>query len=277
MIRFPILVARIVLACIVAAAPVPAARAEQAQCPPPKKKRQEPPPDCSKCSDLPMLYRELLEHEFLRNQFDSWIRQRYYPATVDIMQTLAANYLGTAMQGQLYGVLAPNTAGGQGGNAAPAYGTDLTSKSCGLVEYFRCRKGGKDDEVVEVQAPVTPEEVRAKHCKPIADALLAHEGHHQKTCGSSWNQNGSDKFVTVEYVANDDREAYQVGIGVLRQYIAQLARDCGWSGSTNARRPEGTMTVPTPDQIVTLQNNVKSKTEQLKRQSRPRTSARSKS
>jgi len=234
------------LACLLAAAPAPAA----------------PPPDCSKCSALPMLYRELLEQEFLRKLFDKWISQSYYPATMTTMQDSAKGQLDAAINGGLYGELAPGKVGSGAGGAAPAYGTDLTSKACQLVEYY------KDKEGNEQQRPVTPEKVRAKHCNAVADYVLVHERYHMDTCKASWARHGSDKFITVEYVAEDDRAAYQAGIAELRKYIAKLASDCRWSGSTNAKRPDGTMTVPTPAQILELKNNSKGKAAQLKRSSK---------
>jgi len=66
----------------------------------------------------------------------------------------------------------------------------------------------------------------------------------------------------------DDRAAYQAGVAVLRQHIADLARKCSWSGSINARRPDGTATVPTPQQISDLKSATKSKSNLLKRASR---------
>ncbi|MFS2051960.1 hypothetical protein ACEN8K_24055, partial [Variovorax sp. CT11-76] len=68
-------------------------------------------PDCDRCQDLPRLYREMLEQEFLRAKFQSWIAQAYYPLSIEAMQTQATNALTTAMQGNLYGVLA-SPAGG---------------------------------------------------------------------------------------------------------------------------------------------------------------------
>lgn len=219
-------------------------------------------PSCNECRDLPRLYRELLEQEFLRNLFDKWIKQSYYPGTVGTMQKAAQGQLNAAMQGSLYGPLAGAQGGGGDGGAAPAYGTDLSRKSCPLVEYFVDKDGN------EQQRPVTPEQVRAKHCPQIADFVLAHEQKHQEKCRSSWAETGSDKFITVEYIAADDREAYQTGIAVLRQHIARLARDCGWSGSTNARKPDGTMTVPTPQQILELKDKVKRNAGKLQRSSK---------
>ena len=219
-------------------------------------------PSCNECRDLPRLYRELLEQEFLRNLFGSWIKQSYYPGTVKTMQQAAQSQLNAAMQGNLYGPLAATQGGdGGGGGAAPAYGTNLNSKACALVEYY------VDAQGEEQQRPVTPEQVRARHCPQVADFVLAHEQKHQEKCRSSWKETGSDKFITVEYIAADDREAYQTGIAVLREHIAKLARECGWSGSTNDRKPDGTKTVPTPQEIMELEDKTKRTAAKLRRSS----------
>jgi len=150
-------------------------------------------PGCDQCADLPALYRELLEQEFLRNRFDRWVREAYYPVSIEAMQSAAVSALDAAMSGDLYGVLAPPKSGGGGGGAAPAYGTDTSSSACRLVEYVT----GKDGKTS--QRPVTPEQVRAKLCKPLADYTLAHEGHHQATCRAGG-------LKTVEQFVQDELE-----------------------------------------------------------------------
>lgn len=220
------------------------------------------PPTCNECKDLPRLYRELLEQEFLRNTFESWKKQQYYPRSVE---ESGKSELSKAMRGRgkgsLYGAVAPEQGGG-GGGAAPAYGTDQSTQACQLVEFY------KDDHGEVQQRPTTEAKVRSENCKAIADFVMAHENHHRDDCKANWGKSKSDSFVTVEYVVQDDIEAYQAGIGVLRDYIAALARQCGWTGSTNARKPDGTTTVPTPEQINTLKDNVKAKASQLRRRSR---------
>jgi hypothetical protein len=202
--------------------------------------------NCDQCADLPRLYRELLEQEFLRNKFDSWVREAYYPVSIEAMQSSAVKALDAAASGNLYGDLGrPQSGGGQGGaSAAPAYGTD--TKDCRLVEYV------KDKDGKTVQRPVTPEQVRAKLCKPLADYTIAHEGHHQQTCRAG----GLKK---VEEFVKDDRDAYQIGVNVLRAHIAKLARDCSWSGSVNEKRPDGSAVVPTPKEIASLKDATKTK------------------
>ena len=217
---------------------------------------------CDRCSDLPRLYRELLEQEFLRNRFDRWVKEAYYPVSVAAMQQSAADQLGAAMRGGLYGPLKTDSGPAGNGAAAPSFGTDLNSKSCALVEYV------KDAQGKQVQRPVTPEQVHRKLCAPMAKFVLTHEGHHQASCRAAYSTGATAQFGTTEFVAKDDVEAYQAGIAVLRDHIAVLARECGWSGSTNARRPDGTSTVPTPDQVVELKNATRTQASLLKRKSK---------
>ena len=210
-------------------------------------------PGCDQCADLPALYRELLEQEFLRNRFDRWIREAYYPVSIEAMQSAAVNALNAAMSGDLYGVLGAPTASGGTASAAPAYGTDTAS--CALVQYVTDKDGRK------TQRRVTADQVRSRLCKPLAEYTLVHEGHHQQTCRAGG-------LKTVEQFVNDDREAYQAGVAVLRKHIADLARKCSWSGSTNARRPDGTDTVPTPPQIAALKDAARTKASLLGRATR---------
>ncbi len=207
--------------------------------------------NCDMCSDLPGLYRELLDQEFLRNKFDRWISEAYYPRSIEAMQASAASALSAAMSGDLYGVLKPRGAGGSGSaSAAPAFGTE--TKNCGLIEYVKDRNGKT------IERPVTPQQVRAKLCKPLADHTLAHEGHHQASCRSG-------KLKTVEEFARDDRDAYRAGVAVLRAYIADLARRCSWSGSTAATRPDGSAVVPKPAEIFEIRSAVARKADLLGR------------
>lgn len=262
--------AGLLVACLAGMTPMQAtpapspAKTKAATTAPPAKPPAAPakPPTCDDCKDLPRLYRELLEQEYLRKLFESWKSQQYYPRSVE---QSAKSKLGEAMNGRgpgsLYGAVAPN-AGGGGGGPGPAYGTDQSSKACQLVEYY------KDENDEDQQRPTTEAKVRSKHCKAIADLVMAHENHHKDDCKKNWDKTRSDSFVTVEYVVQDDIEAYQAGIAVLRDYIAALATQCRWTGSTNARKPDGTATVPTPDDIMKLKDNTKLKASQLKRRTR---------
>jgi hypothetical protein len=222
-------------------------------------------PGCDQCADLPMLYRELLEQEFLRNRFERWIREAYYPVSIAEMRAAAIRDLNRATSGDLYGALAPPQAGGPptgAPSAAPAYGTDTSTKECRLVEYVKDRNGN------DIERPVTPEQVRKKLCAPLAEYILAHEGHHMNSCRAAWDSGGDRKLGTVEFFVQDDRDAYQAGVAVLRQHIAALARKCAWTGSTSNRKPDGTQVVPTPHEVTTLQNNTVARARLLKRATR---------
>jgi hypothetical protein len=199
---------------------------------------------CNECKDLPRLYRELLEQQFLRDKFNSWVKQAYYPASVKNMQDQAANALTTAMQ---HGAAGSGSA--SGGNATPSFGTDLNSKQCGLVQYVSDGNGGLKEK------PVTPDDVKKKMCAPLADFVLAHEGHHQASCRTNYGAGKASEFARPEFVAQDEVAAYQAGIAVLRDHVAKLAKSCGWIGSSNERKPDGTFTVPTPSQIQELSAN----------------------
>jgi len=220
-------------------------------------------PGCDRCEDLPQLYRELLEQEFLRAKFQSWIDQAYYPTSISSMQKQAASALTQAMKGDLYGVLAPPKDGtGASGAAAPSFGTVISGGSCQLVEYVP-QGEGKDP----VPQPVTEQKVKDKLCKPLADFTLAHENSHIQSCTAA-RQSGDKSVETVEWFVRDDVKAYEAGVKVLREQIAALARKCQWTGSTNLRKPDNSMVVPTPEQITTLSQNAKAKAGAMRRASR---------
>ena len=229
-------------------------------------------PNCDKCSDLPELYRELLEQEFLLNHFQSMIDQQYFPRSIDQMKDAAARKLTDAMAGDLYGVLKPSASGGGGGGgpaAAPAYATDWGSRACGLLEIRQITQA--DGTKQEVSRPVTPAQIRLRHCLPVAEYLITHEAAHQGTCRGIWRGSEAERQQTLQSVAayaEDDAKAYRAGIAALRKYIAELAARCAWEGSTHKVKPDGTFVVPTPQQIETLQHNKAAKARALKRASR---------
>jgi hypothetical protein len=224
------------------------------------------PANCDECSDLPSLYRELLEQEFLLALFQSWAAQGYPLATPKSAQDAAVRQLNQAMAGNLYGVLAPQAPGGASapGSAAPSFGTVTATNACALVEYVRANPG--DTELTP--RPTTPTDVRKKLCKPKAEFTLAHEGTHKASCEAAWKANDSKTLETVKWLIDNDAQAYQAGIKVLREAIASLAGKCNWSGSSNEYRADKTKTVPTPDQIRTLAQNTRSRSSALNRATR---------
>jgi len=229
-------------------------------------------PNCDKCSDLPKLYRELLEQEFLAKHFQSMIDQQYFPRSLDQIKDNAARKLTEAMSGDLYGVLQPSASAGGGGEtpaAAPAYGTDRSTSGCGLVEIHQITQS--DGKKKDVSRPVTPVQIRQRHCAPVAEYLITHEATHQETCRKTWRGSAAEREKTMQSVgayAEDDVKAYRAGIAVLRKYIAELAAQCAWAGSTHKVKADGTFVVPTPQQVETLQHNMAAKTKALKRATR---------
>lgn len=216
-------------------------------------------PDCDSCQDLPRLYREMLEQEFLRAKFQTWISQAYYPLSIDAMQTQATSALTAAMQGNLYGVLAPPASdAGTAGAAAPSFGTVISGGSCQLVEYVP-RPGQSP-----TTRPVTEQQIRQKLCKPLAEFTIEHENTHIKACAAAYKA-GDKSVESVEWFVQSDAKAYDAGVRVLRDHIAALARKCQWAGSTNVRKPDNSMVVPTPEEIVTLTKNVKAKGNAMRR------------
>ena len=221
------------------------------------------PANCDDCSDLPSLYRELLEQEFLLALFQSWAAQGYPLATIKSAQDAAVARLNAAMAGNLYGVLAPPSPDGgtAPGTAAPSFGTVTETSACALVEYRRDKPADK-----ELTAhPVTPAEVRKKLCKPKADFTLVHEGIHKASCEAAWKAKDDKSLKTVKWYIDNDSQAYQAGIKVLREAIASLAAKCRWSGSANEFRKDKTKTVPTPEEIKSLAQNTKQKVSVLNR------------
>lgn len=225
--------------------------------------------NCDRCEDLPRLYRELLEQEFLRAKFESWIRQAYYPASIESVQAAAVAALNAAMQGDLYGVLRPpSSSGGSGvGTAAPAFGTNVGDSKCALVEFVTVVDPHDSTKKTVVEQPTTPAGIRAKLCKPLAEAVIKHEGHHVESCHAAWRA-GDKNVTTVEWFVKNDVESYQAGVRVLRDAISDLSGHCGWTGSTSEFKPDGTRVVPTPERITELATATKTKASALRRSSR---------
>jgi hypothetical protein len=221
---------------------------------------------CDQCSDLPRLYRELLDQEFLAEKFNSWVKQSYYPRSISTVKRSAANALTAAARGSLYGVLKPSGSGG-GPGAGPAYGTDLNNRNCGLREYAPPdpNDAGSDEDKEPPSSPTTPEKIRAKECKPVAEAVIVHEGVHQEWCRGAYRSGKTQVLESVEEFVKNDLAAYKEGVRSLRESIADLALRCRWGGSTNPVKPDGTKTVPTPDQILKLKDNIVSKARTLRR------------
>jgi len=214
---------------------------------------------CDQCKDLPFLFRELMQQEYLREQFESYIKQSYYPPTVGQMyRNVEGRFNDT-----FYSSGKPGSSAGSTGAAEPkggaAYGTRTWLPKCDLVEFAKDEKGNQllDDNKNPVVKPITPQQIRAKECKAVADHVLDHEGHHQESCRVTHRQGTADLWNNPEFVAKDEVEAYQKGIASLRETISKLARECHWDGSVKLLKPDGTSVVPTREQIEELKNNTR--------------------
>lgn len=222
---------------------------------------------CDECKDLPRLFRELMEQEFLRDQFDSYVRQAYYPPTVDQMYASVEKRFNETFYSKKGG----GTAGTPAAGGGAAYGTRSWRKECDLVEFLKGPDGkGLEDANGEPKVkPITPAELRQKECKPIADHVLDHEGHHQETCRKTHKDGTTASWQSAEFVAKDEVAAYQKGITSLRETISRLAFQCGWEGSVRVTKPDGTKVVPTKDQIDALKDNAKKAASTLKKRKKP--------
>jgi len=243
---------RTVLLCLLVGIPTQAVLAKQS---------------CDQCKDLPFLFRELMQQEYLRGQFESYIKQAYYPPTVGQMY---ANVEGR-FNDTFYSPRKSASSSGSNGPAEPkggaAYGTRTWLPKCDLVEFLKDEKGNqlKDDDDNPVVQPITPQQIRAKECKAVADHVLDHEGHHQESCRVTHRQGKADSWNKPEFVARDEVEAYQKGIASLRDTIARLARECHWDGSVRLLKPDGTSVVPTKEQIEELKNNTRKVAKSLRK------------
>lgn len=175
------------------------------------------PPSCSRCKDLPKLEKELFQQEWLQHEFHEYALGNKWPSggapgdTAKAMrdQVLADfnAWLGTA------------AGGGSKGNGHAALGTNWGD--CTLVTYVTDK----------TTAPFDEKKFREKTCKEEADFLLAHENRHIEQCKKS----GSEISYYMDYAAQDT-QAYGTGIRNLRTSIADLAKKCGWQGSTSSTK-----------------------------------------
>jgi polyhydroxyalkanoate synthesis regulator phasin len=227
-------------------------------------------PSCNDCKDLPFLFKELMEQEYLRDQFDSYVKQSYYPPTVGQMYDSVTRRFNDTFYSAPAATASAGANGAVNSTGGAAYGTRTWLKSCDLVEYVKNNKGEQvlDDKKNPVVRPITPKQLRAKECKAVADHVLRHEGHHQKSCRETQSNGTSDLWQSAEFVAKDEVKAYQEGIASLRDTIAKLAKQCNWDGSVRKTKPDGTSVVPTKEQIEQLKNNARKTANALRKAKR---------
>lgn len=225
------------LAALVAGPPAAAAKA-----------KKKSPPDCSRCSDLTSLQRELAQQEWLRDRFQQFIDYRLPPSPKKDGNDDrdAASRMRDTVEAEFNAWL--NSPAGAGGGIGQAEaGTSLVS--CELVTYVKDAQGKnkKDKKGDDVTRPVTDKEIRAQYCPAIADMILTHEGQHQIDCRANKKSSEPRDLSQWQNFAAYDVRGYSAGIASLRKSIAALARKCGWKGSTSKTKKKPLPKVPTDD------------------------------
>ncbi len=175
------------------------------------------------CKDLPAMEQELFEQEWLQREFYEYLLGNKSPPTPGPKQTSARALSNQVTRAFNQWRRSAAGGGGQGGGGA-ALG--MSWATCSLVSY----KGKKE-------VPFDEPKLRAQNCKEVADFLIAHEQKHVDQCNKftaskNLRQNPNS---WMDYAAFDV-EAYGAGIQELRKSIAELAKKCGWAGSTHATK-----------------------------------------
>jgi hypothetical protein len=213
-------------------------------------------PRCDRCADLPKLERELYEQEYLL-----YLYREYTPG--DPLYYYDPRYLKMPLGkrvGKRFREWLGTPAGGgeaKGGSAEAMVAYWL--KGCPIVLPVLDAQGevkyGKDD--IPETKPFNEAEYRKKNCKEMADFVIAHEKEHQRECEKKWKDKTTADYQDARFIAADEVRGYREGIKNLRETIAKLASECGWTGSTNPVKKDGTKTIPTPDEIQKLKDNVR--------------------
>lgn len=186
------------------------------------------------CKKLPALEQELFEQEWLQREFHEYALGKKSPPMPSSEQTpsdaLAAQVLSD------FKAWESSPAGGRRGRGgAPELGTSWGN--CSLVAYqavwVKDEKGKKKLKYEEI--PFDEDKYRKKNCSELADYLIAHEQAHVDQCKKYPESSGFDINNWRDYSAFDV-EAYGAGVKNLRKAIAELAKQCGWQGSTNATK-----------------------------------------
>jgi hypothetical protein len=219
------------------------------------KKTPGAPPRCDRCEDLPMLEEQFFQQEFLRNAFNEYLVWKLpsIPKGSDVSATQAMVDRVTAD----FNAYLNSPAGGGGGVGGAELGTDNTN--CKLVLYVKGPDGKNVIDPVtkkEKTLPFNEQEYRKKNCAAISDYLLAHENQHVADC----KNDHKDLTQWRNYAAADVR-AYANGIRNLRKSIANLARKCGWHGSTQKTKKdsegEDAVVIPTMAEAKALATTLK--------------------
>jgi hypothetical protein len=189
---------------------------------------------CS-CKDLPVMVQELTEQQFLQQLFAKW--EGYTPRAVETpaqLIELATQQFNDAFYGDK-GSAAAGTA--NGGHAA--FGTDLESNTCPIVQYLYDNKGKplKNRDGTQKTVPIDEKSLKTKECDSLVKYAFAHERSHQATCLNLVKNGTTNLWKSPGFFAGDDAKAYQAGIDVLREDTKTLAGKCGWDNTTQKRLP----------------------------------------
>jgi hypothetical protein len=187
------------------------------------------------CKDLPVMVKELEQQEFLQKLFTKWAD--YMPSEIVTTHDLvdrATQEFNDAFYPRKGRTVAGTTSGGHA-----AFGTDLDSKECPIVQYLYDAKGQplKDEKGNQVTKPVTEDDLQTKECEALVKYAFAHERAHQATCKKLVADKDSWSWKNPVFFAHDDAKAYQAGIDSLREDTKTLAGKCGWDNSTKNRLP----------------------------------------
>jgi hypothetical protein len=185
------------------------------------------------CKNLPVMVKELTEQQFLQQLFAKW--SVYMPREIETTGDLrdrATQQFNDAFYGNA--AAAGTTSGGHA-----AFGTDLESAECPIVQYLYDKKGRplKNKDGTQKTEPVTESTLKTNDCDSLVKYLFAHERSHQATCLDLVKHGTSKLWKSPEFFAADDAKAYQAGVDVLRSEIGTLAGKCGWDSSTKNRLP----------------------------------------
>jgi len=188
------------------------------------------------CKNLPAMVKELNEQQFLQQLFTKWAD--YMPSEIVTTGDLV-DHATQEFNDAFYSRKGHSVAGTANGGHA-AFGTDLESETCPIIQYLYDSKGKpkKNPDGTQMTEPVTEENLQTKECESFVKYEFAHERSHQATCLRLVAEKDKWSWKNPVFFARDDAKAYQAGIDVLREETKALAGKCGWDNSTKNRLPD---------------------------------------
>jgi hypothetical protein len=204
------------------------------------------------CKQLPALEQELFEQEWLQREFYEYALGNKTPPRPTGDQTGAEALAGQVLASFRAWLHSPAGSGGSRGGA-PELGTSWGK--CELVAY---RDAGRGRKPRYQEIPFDEKKFRNKNCDELANYLITHEQKHVDQCKKYGDSTRVDINGWMDYAAFD-AEAYGAGIKNLRKSIAELAKKCGWHGSTNPTKKnpvtgEDVDVVPTMEEAKAIAN-----------------------